>query len=138
MLFPNLEAELIRTLREILATIDSPVAEGVHVGVEKLSGYEKQITVRSDGGNIEGRLKDEAFGINIWAPEGDFQEASELALLVEAVLPIIPHRQRSYIKKISISLGATRVNEEGTEEQRYITGSAIVGASSELKFKPLN
>jgi hypothetical protein len=135
-MFPNLEAELIRTLREILATVDSDVVDGVHVGVEKLPEYTKQITVRSDGGSIDGRLKDEGFGINIWAPADNFQEASELASIVEAVLPLIPLTQKCYIKKISISLSATRVNEEGTEEQRYITGSAIVGSSSPLKFKP--
>jgi hypothetical protein len=133
-IFPNLEAELIRTLREILETVDNNVLADIHVGVTKSTDYKKQITVRSDGGPIvDRRLKDEGFGINIWTD--DFAEASEIALIVEAVLPMIPQRQKTHIKQITISLSATRINEEGTEEQRYLTGVATVG-SVPIKFKP--
>lgn len=134
VIFPNLESELIRCLKELLTKIDAPVASGVFVSVRKDdSKSSKQITVRSDGGFVRNRvLKEEAFGINVWA--NTFKEASELATYIEALLPLVPTVSNS-IKNVSISLSATRINEAGTTEQRYLTGTCLVKGQN-LTLKP--
>jgi hypothetical protein len=138
VIFPNLESELIRCLKILLQRIDSPISSGVFVSVRKAGGDitpqpAKQITIRSDGGFIENRvIKNENFGINIWADT--FQEASQLATYIEALLPLIPSVSNS-VKSVSISLSATRINEPGQAEQRYITGTALIKGSN-LTLKP--
>lgn len=136
LIFPILEVELIRTLKAMLAMFDDPIVSNVYVGNKKAPDdkFSKQITVRSDGGFIvDTFLKEESFGINIWA--STYGEASRLAQIVEAVLPSLPRKQRSGIKKIEIELSSIRINEEGETEQRYLTGTALL-VSSTLKFKP--
>lgn len=131
VIFPSLEQELIRVLDVLLPKIDSDVTADVFTSVLKQE-YDKQVIVRSDGGVIRNRvMKEESFGINIWAK--DFETASSLAQYVEALLPLA-HTVSGSIKKIEIGLSSTRVINSGSEEQRYITGTAFI-IGSELKFK---
>lgn len=138
IIFPDLESEIVLALKTLLTKIDSPYTENVFVSVKKAPASiapqpMKQITVRSDGGQIINRvLKEESFGINIWA--NDFKTASKLASFVEALIPLIPTVSES-IKSSTISLSSTAVNEDGEEEQRYITGFTLIrGATLNLKI----
>lgn len=133
IIFPNLESEMVRAIKILLTKIDSPYVENVFVSAmrapEEYKPYPvKQLTVRGDGGQIVQRaLKEESFGINIWGP--DFKTASQLASHVEALIPLIPTASPS-IKNAQISLSAIRINEDGEEEQRYITGFALIRGSN--------
>ena len=132
VIFPDGEMELVKALKAALAAYAQPITTNVLVSVRKASPQvkpqpTKQVIVRSDGGTVvhNGTHREERFGINVWCLT--FEEASQLANVLEAILKTL---STDTIKKVEISLSPTRVEYEGTEEQRYITCVALIPSNN--------
>lgn len=128
--FPDVEKLLVAIINDGLSASSDPVASGVTVSVKKpdadTSPYpSKIVTVRSDGGNQMMRdiTRMERIGVNVWANE--YADASSLAGLVDAIL-----RQGASgsVKLVESVLSPTRIANEGTQEQRYMTFEVVVKA----------
>lgn len=130
IIYPNTEAVLINSLIAKLTEDTDQISNNVYVASKKplsdagITG--KIITVRNDGGqDITEVTRIERVGINIYADTAD--EATNLSLTVEAYLRTILNR---YIKKVEIILSPVRVDEEGTQERRYLTAEVTVKAET--------
>lgn len=129
-LFPDLEAELVSGLGDILSEISDPVVAGVRIGTKfldpQLPQPSKQIVLQSDGGNdINYVLREEGFRAVILAD--DYKTASDLAKWVEAALKQLRFGS-NHIHNINIELSATLVDNPTEQEMRLITATALIKA----------
>lgn len=131
VIFPDGEIMLVQSIKNVLAEYGET---GIKVSTRKNTPQQgkilKQITVRSDGGSISNRvMKEEDFGINIFVNNPDrvagYAEASRLALLLEALLPILPQKFGSDLKQLSIENNIP-IEVDAEEQQRYLTVTATV------------
>lgn len=130
-IYPDVEPLLIARIKSGLAALSAPVTSGVTVAVKKpapdVSPYPtKIVTVRADGGAeiSRGLIKSEMIGVNVFA--STYKDASELALFVEA---IVRASNWGDIKMVETTMSPVRVDNEGKEEQRYMTFRIVVKAS---------
>lgn len=127
VIYPDVEKHLVETLQSLLDGRTEPVASGVFVSVKKppadASPYPtKTVIIRGDGGaDLDHVRRSERVGINVWAPT--YGEANELSRLVAALLR---ETTGDEIKRVRIGLHPTRVDEDGTEEHRYLTAEFVV------------
>jgi hypothetical protein len=130
-IFPDVEKLLVARLKSSLQGSSMAYASGVTVATKKpgaeVTPYPARIvTVRADGGGplVRGLTKTERIGVNVYA--ANYSDASSLALYVEALM-------RTYnwgdIKLVETSMSPVRVNNDGKEEQRYMTFELVVKAS---------
>jgi hypothetical protein len=126
VMFPDIEAVLVRDLPFALAESGFSVASGVRVATIKPAPDEspypsKIVVVRGDGGpQLDHVRKLERVGITIWADT--YRDASELARLVEA---LVKQMTGDEIKLVDIILSPVRVDEEGPQQCRYMTIEVI-------------
>lgn len=125
--FPNGEVLVVAGLKQLL----SELGVEAKVSTVKTSPQGEQprrsITVRSDGGTPLQRVtKEEDFGINVYAE--DYASASTLASTVEALIQALP-KVSTQIKNVEIRSAATRINDDGGEEQRYIRATVVIKGS---------
>ena len=131
-IFPDVELLLVSRLKSSFQSASQSYASGVVVATKKPSAEVKPypsriVTVRADGGlSLElGLTKTERIGVNVYA--ANYSDASNIARLVEAWM-------RSYtfgdIKRVETTMSPVRVNNEGKEEQRYMTFELVVKAST--------
>lgn len=123
-LFPDGETTVIAAIRQAFTERNQPLTNGVFVGTKRQQKNlsDKEITVRSDGGVLlyNGLLKEESFGVNIWAK--DEKTANDLSRYLDAILRSISTK---YIKEISVE-SSFPVPTEDKEEQRYLTVVALI------------
>lgn len=129
-IFPDLELALVDRIVEALALETDPVAEDVFVSVKKpppnLEPYPgKIVTIRSQGASttIPELLRTEGLGVNIYA--ANYGDANTLARIVESV---VRNCVGGTLKRIDATSAPTRVNNDGIEEQRYLTFNVVVMA----------
>lgn len=86
ILFPDVEAHLISTIRAALLARTEPVTANVWVGnVLPKPAPERAVLVRDDGGPHLGDVRGVArLGVNVWA--GSHEDVSDLANLVSAIV----------------------------------------------------
>ena len=130
-IFPDVEKLLVSRLKDSLQSSSKSYASGVTVATKKpsaeVTSYPARIvTVRADGGGslIRGLTKTERVGVNVYA--ANYSDASSLALLVEALMRTFNWGD---IKLVDTSMSPVRVNNDGKEEQRYMTFELVVKAS---------
>ena len=130
-IYPDIESLIVARLKSGLSALSNPVASGVTVAVKKpapdVSPYPaKIVTVRADGGPeiSRGLIKSEMIGINVFA--GSYKDASDLARYVES---IVRASNWGDIKMVETTMSPVRVDNEATEEQRYMTFRIVVKAS---------
>lgn len=131
-IFPDVEKLLVSRLKDSLQASTKSYASSVTVATKKpgpeVSPYPARIvTVRSDGGSsIErGLTKSERVGVNVYA--ANYSDASSLALLVDALMRTFNWGD---IKLVNTSMSPVRVDNDGKEEQRYMTFELVVKAST--------
>ena len=131
-IFPDVEKLLVSRLKDSLQASSKSYASGVTVATKKPSAevtpYPARIvTVRADGGGslVRGLTKSERVGVNVYA--ANYSDASSLALLVEALMRTFNWGD---IKLVDTSMSPVRVNNDGKEEQRYMTFELVVKAST--------
>ena len=131
-IFPDVEKLLVARLKSSLSTSGQSYASNVTVATKKpgaeVTPYPARIvTVRADGGtSIErGLTKSERVGVNVYA--ANYSDASSLALLVEALMRTFNWGD---IKLVNTSMSPVRVDNDGKEEQRYMTFEIVVKAST--------
>lgn len=131
-IFPDVEKLLVSRLKDALSASSKSYASGVTVATKKpsasVSPYpERIVTVRADGGAAieRGLTKAERIGVNVFAKT--YSDASSLALLVEAYM-----REFNWgdIKLVETTMSPVRVDNDGVEEQRYMTFQMVVKAST--------
>lgn len=131
-IFPDVEKLLVSRLKSSLQSSTQSFTSNTVVATKKpapdVSPYPSRIiVVRADGGLelVSGLTKTERIGVNIYAE--NYSVASDLARLVEAWM-------RTYnfgdIKRVETTMSPVRVNNEGKEEQRYMTFELVVKAST--------
>lgn len=130
-MFPDVEKLIVSRLKASLLVSTFSFASGVFVATKKpapdVSPYPARIVmVRADGGEqrVRGVTKTERVGINVFA--ATYADASDLARLVESLM-------RTYnwgdIKLVETLMSPVRVDNDGVEEQRYMTFELVVKAS---------
>lgn len=130
-MFPDVEKLIVSRLKSSLSASTFPYASNVFVATKKpapdVSPYPARIVmVRADGGGqrVRGITKTERLGVNVFA--GTYADASDLARLVESLM-------RTYnwgdIKLVETVMSPVRVDNEATEEQRYMSFELVVKAS---------
>lgn len=134
VIFPDVEMVLVAGLKTALASRTEPVADSVHVSTIKpapdVSPYPTAIvTIRSDGGPVMDDVrKTERIGINVWCSGTQaYENASELAHLVTALMKSLTGDSIKYVNNV---LSPIRIDEESTEEHRYMTFELIVKGST--------
>jgi len=133
VIFPDVEKVLVAGLKTALTSRVEPVAAAVHVSTIKpapdVFPYPTAIvTIRSDGGQmLDPVRKTERIGINVWCSGTQaYENASELAHLVTALMKSLTGDAIKYIDNI---LSPIRIDEESTEEHRYMTFELVVKGS---------
>jgi hypothetical protein len=126
VIFPDVEAVLVRDLTAALAGNPSQLAAGVRVATIKPAADEspypsKIVVIRNDGGpQLDDVRKLERIGVTIWC--NTYQDASRLARLVEA---LVKQMTGTEIKLVEVILSPVRVDEAGPQECRYMTLEVI-------------
>jgi hypothetical protein len=126
VIFPDVEAVLVRDLTAALAGNPSQPAAGVRVATIKPAADEspypsKIVVIRNDGGpQLDDVRKLERIGVTIWC--NTYQDASRLARLVEA---LVKQMTGTEIKLVEVILSPVRVDEAGPQECRYMTLEVI-------------
>jgi hypothetical protein len=130
-IFPDIEKLMVARINAGLAASTDPVADNVLVSVSKPSADEtpypsKIITVRSDGGAELARnlTRSEMIGVNVWATT--FNDATTLARITES---FIRHSASGEIKLVETTMSPVRVDNDGPQEQRYMTFRITTKAS---------
>lgn len=127
VIFPDAEKVLVRDLSAALAARVEPIAADVWVSTIKPAADQnpypsKIVTIRNDGGpQLDHVRKLVRIGLTIWADT--YQDASELAQLVEALVKQLTGTE---IKFVKITMAAVRVDEAGPQEARYMTFEVIL------------
>lgn len=132
-IYPDTELLLVSRIKAGLTAVGLPITSDVTVSVKKpspdTSPYPlKIVTVRSDGGSelSRGIMRSEMVGINVYA--SNYGESSTLARHVESILRASASGE---IKSIECTMSPVRVDNDGVEEQRYMTFRLVVKASDE-------
>lgn len=130
-LFPDVEKLVVARLKSALSASTLPYATNVYVATKKpapdVSPYPARIvTVRADGGmqRVRGITKTERVGLNVYA--ATYADASSLALFVEALMRTFNWGD---VKLVETVMSPVRVDNEATQEQRYMTFELVVKAS---------
>lgn len=130
-LFPDVEKLIVSRLKSALNGAVPAYATGVTVATKKpapdVTPYPARIvTVRADGGvqRVRGITKTERVGVNVYAD--NYADASSLALYVDAVIRTF---NTGEIKLVETTLSPVRVDNDGAEEQRYMTFELVVKAT---------
>lgn len=126
VIFPDIEVELVTYLDLSLATIDNPVAANVRVATKKtppdLTQPLREVIVTGSYGFTLDPVRRQATAVlEIYAE--DYAAASELALLVAALIVQVPG---DHIKRAVVNLGPVRLPEENEQEKRSIEVDLIV------------
>ncbi len=131
-IFPDVEKLIVARLSSALSAMSGALTTGVVVAtVKPAAGVKpypaKIVTVRADGGTqlVRGLTKSERVGVNVYA--NTYANASGLALIVESLM-----RSGVWgdIKFVQTTMSPVRVDNDGPQEQRYITFEVVVKASS--------
>lgn len=131
VIFPDIEKVLVAGLKAALLARSEPIAANVHVATKKpapdFSPYPTKIVViRADGGpQIDDVRKTERIGINVWCDT--YSNANELSYLVAALMKTLTGE---HVKFVNMVLSPIRIDEDSTEEHRYLTFELIVKAST--------
>lgn len=129
IIFPDAEKLITSTLPSLLISAGVPLAS-FRVATRKLEpnkpAPKHQIIVRSDGGTIYDRaLKEESMSILVWTKSSNaYAEASHIALLIEALLPLLSSKIWSINDATDIAI--TPIETENDEELREIVFNIIV------------
>lgn len=130
----DLEKFLCRYLRAALAGTGSELATGVYVGNEfPEQRRPKSVVVRDDGGPAGLVTKQPAVGITVLAGDdpADGQEATDLALLVEALMWGCPGIDPGNpVAAVLGSTGPSKVPDDTGQPRRYLTFElSVVGTA---------
>lgn len=122
--YPDTEILLVSLLKDALPNDVFVSVKKPDASVKPYPG--KIVQIRSDGGNslVRDITRIERIGINVFASK--YSDASALAIEVDSILRASAGGQ---IKRVENILSPTRVPNEGTEEQRYMTYELVVKAS---------
>jgi hypothetical protein len=130
-IFPDIEPLLVTLIKNGLTASANPVTSSVTVATKKpaasVNPYPARIvTVRADGGPpVERDLtKAELVGVNVFC--NTYSDASTLSLLVDS---IIRDGAGGAIKLVESQLSPVRIDNEGPQEQRYMTFRLVVKAT---------
>lgn len=130
-IFPDVEKLLVSRLKSSINAVSLPYTADVTVATKKpapdVSPYPARIvTVRADGGSerVRGITKTERVGINVYA--ANYSDASSLALFIESVMRTFNWGD---IKLVQTLMSPVRVDNEATQEQRYMTFELVLKAS---------
>lgn len=126
VIFPDIEKIIIAYLNTRFASIGSELSTGVRVAVSKTPPDEvqpsKEIVITAAYANeVNFVTKNASVTIEVYA--SDYSVASDLALLVEAVIRDVVG---DHVKAAEVSIGPTRIIEKGTQEKRYLDVSLVV------------
>ncbi|HLP97656.1 MAG TPA: hypothetical protein VK149_04345 [Sideroxyarcus sp.] len=120
IIFPDIEPVIVAHLVDRLADIDDPIATDVRVGTIKLppgSEASKEVIVTASyGTTLQHMVREASAVIEVYAD--DYETASELALLVGAIITQIPHDP---IKRAIVTVGPVRTTEEPPREKRTLS-----------------
>ena len=121
IIFPDVEPILVAHLTDALAEIGTPLATSVRVATKKADAAATQPAkqVVLTGGytsQIETMIKAATVTVDVYANE--YQTASELALLIGAIIVNVPKDQ---IKRAVVTLGPVRLSDEAPQEKRSMT-----------------
>lgn len=132
--FPDLEVEVVQSLRTVLAGIEDESTRGVRVATKFADPQEepaptKQVVIASDGGNLLNPLiRSETFRVLVTAE--DEETTSTLSQWVEAALKSLRFTD-SNVHQVTIEASASRVDNPKTgQELRLITASALTIAQT--------
>lgn len=127
IVFPDLDKLVIQYLDTALASLETSQAEDVTVTAKKTPSdisprpSKEVVVVCQYGPTYDDVRRVGSAVIDVWCD--DFATATELALLVAAVITQIPGDS---IKRAVVALGPTRLSEEGPQERRSMTVDFIV------------
>jgi hypothetical protein len=131
VIFPDTEKVLIAAIKEALSTRTESYSQNVYVATKKpapdVKPYPSRIiTIRGDGGpELDHVRKLERVGVNVWC--NTYSDASDLSRLIEALFRTMTGDQ---IKLVTVVLSPVRVDEESTQENRYMTLEVITKATT--------
>lgn len=130
-IFPDVEKLVVARLKSSLSASTLPYASGVTVATKKPApdvspSPSRVVTVRADGGSsiVTGITKAERIGINVYANK--YADASDLARFVESLMRTFNWGDIKLVRTVMFPI---RVDNEGTEEQRYMSFELVVKAS---------
>lgn len=122
-IFPDIEKLMVARIKDGLLASSDPVASNVLVSVSKPPADEipypsKIVTVRSDGAVQLARnlTRSEMIGVNVWTES--FSDGAKLSQIVDS---LIRDCAAGEIKLVETTMSSVRVDNDGPQEQRYMT-----------------
>lgn len=123
IIFPDVEKLIVSYLRTAL---DERGMNDVRVGTIKTSPGDNQpdaevVITGAYTGSLDYLRGDATLTVEVYA--GNYQDASELALIIGALVVEVP---RDQVKRCVVSLGPVRTTEQGQQERRSLSVDLIV------------